>query len=90
MLLGKAQRDRVGDWLIILAVAVAALIMVGTLVLTVVLQLGNHELLTTNHELTQANAQLLRHSERNHAIDEQIQAELRSICTATGARCPLP
>ncbi len=77
-------RRRATDWLIVVGTALAAAILVGTLVLTIILQLNNRELIQQNHTLTEQNHVLLANSNRNHEDNLKIEKYLAQLARLEG------
>ncbi|MGC8511333.1 MAG: hypothetical protein ACP5PB_10740, partial [Acidimicrobiales bacterium] len=86
-------RDRrldFGDWVIVIGLIVAAVLMVATLGVTLVLQFANRQLIQDNHVLTVQNHQVLANSNRNHRDSLALQADLRALCVAAHVVCAVP
>jgi hypothetical protein len=81
------KRRSVGDWVIPLGTGIAAIAMVGVLLLTLVLQLDNRHLLTQVTALEKTNKQLILQSNRNHADTLIVQQDLKAFCAAYHVAC---
>jgi len=93
-----------GDFVILLALLAATVLLAGTLIFTVLLQFDNHHLITettrlskANHELAIEDHSLALRSDRNHAEEEQIAAEekriygeVRYLCQTYLPHCTMP
>jgi len=86
-----------GDFIILLALLAATVLLAGTLILTVFLQFDNHRLITettrlskANHALAVEDHALALRSDRNHAEEQRIYAEVRYICETFIPHCTLP
>lgn len=89
MTTAKEVRRRVGDWLIVAAVTLSAVLLLGTIVLTTAVTLQNRSVLQRTHELTLDNHFLQVRSVENHAETVKVEDQIYRLCKTYLPHCPL-